>query len=79
MIPESGNLGRCLQLLQYTHAWSYPVELFIGRGTMGAVGALAPILWQLWGQCPHTKFNDITIVHNNVVGNDKTWSTLVVN
>ena len=38
----------------------------VGSGTMGAVGALAPILGQLWEQCPHTKFNDITIVHNNM-------------
>ena len=29
---------------------------------MGAVGVLAPILWQLWGQCPHFKINDITVL-----------------
>ena len=29
---------------------------------MGAVWALAPILWQLWGQHPHSKINDKTIL-----------------
>ena len=50
---------------------------------MGAVGTLAPILWELWGQCPHSKINDITnnnmAIPGHTIGNAKTWSTLVFN
>ena len=28
----------------------------IGGGSTGATGAVAPVLWQLRGQCPRTKY-----------------------
>ena len=39
----------------------------IGGGTMEVVGALAPILRQLCGQCPNSKFNGNIIDINKLV------------